>query len=711
MTDTDDDIITEAKARLKQAIDWEAYFRTNFRFDKRFDAGDSVNNFQWPNAMYLPRANMGKACLTTNKVHQHVLQVTNDARQNKPEVKISPVGNGATFGASVILEGIVRHIEYISNATDAYDCATNDQVVGGIGWWRVVTDYASDDSFDQEIFIRRISDSMSCYQDPDIKEFDGSDARFGFVFKDMARDDFNTQYPDFKDQVDDSAALGTSENEYNWYGTHENHVRVVEYYRRNEVKDRLHLLPDGKMAYESEAKKEPGLLAKLRAVSVKKRDIMRHEVEWFLCAHDQIIERREWPGKYIPLVRIIGEENVIDGILDRKGLIRAMIDSQRVYNVSNSSAIEHLSGQTKTPWLVSKEATEGLESYWNEANVKQYSVLMWNALNDAGEQTIPPPERIAAPEYAPGYQQALVQAASDMQGVSGQFEASFGQTSNERSGKAINERVRNGNNSTFHFINNRAVGIKYTGKIILDLIPKVYDTPRVLKIMGQDGTMSTVALDPQMQQAHSTEQGMDYESFSPQQVAQAINPQIGVYDVEADVGPSYGTRRMETFNAISQILMQNESLTPIIGDLLFRVADFPMSDEIAQRMQEHFNSQADPAVQQAQQTLAQQHTVMMAQGQEIEQLKSKAMVAEMQKEIDWYKAETERAKVMSAIDPDAYIPIIRQQISDMMGIPADQLIAQQMLSNSQMIQAANPNPQNMQNPSAATQNPQQNQQA
>lgn len=707
MTDTDDDIITEAKARLKQAIDWEAYFRTNFRFDKRFDAGDSVNNYQWPNAMYLPRANMGKACLTTNKVHQHVLQVTNDARQNKPEVKISPVGNGATFGASVILEGIVRHIEYISNATDAYDCATNDQVVGGIGWWRVVTDYASDDSFDQEIFIRRISDAMSIYLDPDIKEFDGSDARYGFCFKDMARDDFNKEYPEFKDQVDDSAALGTSENEYNWYGTHENHVRVVEYYRRIEVKDRLHLLPDGSLAHESEAKKEPGLLAKLRAVSLKQRDIMRHEVEWFLCANDKIIDRADWPGKYIPLVRIIGEENVIDGTLDRKGLIRAMTDSQRVYNVSNSSAIEHLSGQTKTPWLASKEATEGLEQYWDEGNIKQYSVLFWNSLNDAGEATIPPPQRIAPPEYAPGYQQALAQAANDMQGVSGMFEAQFGQTSNERSGKAINERVRNGNNSTFHFINNLAVGIKYTGKIILDLLPHVYDVPRVLKIMGQDGTMSTVALDPQMQQAHSTEVGMDYESFSPQQVAQAINPKIGLYDVEANVGPSYGTRRMETFNALTQILSQNESLTPVIGDLLFKVADFPMADEISQRMQQHFNSQADPAVQQAQQTLAQQHTVMMAQAQEIEQLKSKALTQEMQKEIDWYKAETDRAKVMSTIDPAAFIPIIRQQVSEMLGMPANQLIAQHMIENSQMIQAANPDPQQQAQTQQNTQGPQQ----
>lgn len=690
---TDEEIITEAKKRLKGAIDWEAYFRTNFRFDKRFDAGDSVNNYMWPDTLYLPRANIGKPCLTTNKVHQHVLQVTNDARQNHPEVKIRPIDGGATFKASEILEGITRHIFYISNADDAIDQATNDMVVGGIGWWRVTTAYASDESFDQDIRLERISDAMSVYLDPDIKQLDGSDAMYGFLFKDMVRDDFNKTYPDFENEVDDSAALGTSENEYNWFARpHENHVRVVEYYRRMEVKDKLHLLADGSLVHESEAKKA-NVLKEVRAGSQKSRDIMRHEVEWLLMAGDHIIDRAPWPGSTVPLVRVVGEENVIDGILDRKGLVRAMIDSARMYNVMNSAAVEYVGGQTKTNWLVSKEATEGLEQYWDDANIKTFSVLFYNALNDAGEQTIPPPERIAPPEYAPGYRDALAQASTDMMGVSGQFEASFGQQSNERSGKAINERVRNGNNSTFHFINNLAVGIRYTGRIILDLIPKVYDTPRVMKILGQDGRMATVALDPAMQQAHSEVPGMDYESFSPQQIAVAINPQIGKYDVQADVGPSFGTRRMETFNALSSILMQNESLTPIIGDLLFKAADFPMADEIAERMQEHFNSQADPAVQQAQQTLAQQHQVMTAQAQEIEQLKSKALTREMQKEIDWYKAETDRAKVMSSIDPAAFIPIIRQQVSEMLGVPANQLIAAHMMENSQMIQAANPEPQ------------------
>lgn len=692
---TDDEIITEAKERLKQCIDWEAYFRTNFRADVRMDAADSINNYAWPQTLYVPRANVGKPCLTVNKIHQHVLQVTNDARQNKPSVKITPVGNGATFKAAQVREGIVRHIEYISNAQEAYDTATNDQVVGGIGWWRLVTDYASDEGFEQEIYIRRVADSMSCYLDPDIKEFDGSDARYGFLFKDMPKDEFYKMYPDFEGKVDDSAALGNSENEYNWFARpHENHVRVVEYYCRNEIQDKLHLLADGKMVHESEAKKS-GMLKHLKANDeiVQSREVMRHEIKWFLFATDQIIETRDWKGKYIPLVRVIGEEFVCDGVLDRKGLVRGMIDSQRMYNVMNSAAVEHVGGQTKTNWLVSKEAIEGLEQYWDDNNVKTFSVLHWNSLDDAGQPTIPAPERIAPPEYAPGYQQALTQAANDMMSVSGQYEASFGQAGNERSGKAINERVRNGANSTYHFINNLAIAIEYTGRIILDLIPYIYDTKRTLRILGEDGTKTTVMLDPDLAQSHQDmPPGKDPESFTPQEVAAAINPSVGTYDVEASVGPNYGTRRQETFNAISQILMQNESLTPILGGILLRAGDFPLADEAAQRLEEHYNQQADPALQAAQQQLASQHQVMMQQAQEVEQLKSKTMVEQLQKDIDWYKAETDRLKAMAEIDPAALMPIVRQLVSEVLGTPVNPIIAAHTMENSQMIQAANPDP-------------------
>ena len=330
--DTDDDIISEAKTRFKLASDWESQTRENFRYDRRFDAQDSVNMYGWPEELYRPRLDESKPCLTVNRVHQHVLHVANDALKNKPSVTVRAVGNGATFKAAEILSGVIRHIEVNSRATDAYDCATMSMTVGGIGWWRVVTDYESDTSFSQELKIKRVPDPLSIYADIDIKEADGSDMNWAFAFSSMPKDIFDKQYPKFKDSIANSPLGEEAHDDYDWLAdSNSKHVRVVEYYRRVEKKDTLHMLPTGATVRESDAK-DVDMLDELKAPreqSIQSRDVFGHEVEWYLIGGgDQILDRNVWPGSTIPLVKITGEETVIDGILDRRGLVRSLTDSQ-----------------------------------------------------------------------------------------------------------------------------------------------------------------------------------------------------------------------------------------------------------------------------------------------------------------------------------------------------------------------------------------------
>lgn len=679
----DQDIVDEARSRFKLCSDREAFFRANFRYDRRFEAQDCTNNFGWPDDMYTARTNAGRSCLTVNKVHQHVLNVTNDAKVNRPAIKISPVSGGATFKASEILMGLVRHICYVSNADDAFDTALRDAVIGGIGYFRITTDYVSDDSFDTEVFINRIPDAMSVYLDTDIKEFDGSDARYGFIFGDWAKDEFDRTYPKFKDEVTQSAPLGISGTDDTWQSRDDDnkHVRVVEYYRKMEKKDRLHMLADGTMVHESDAK-EGDFLDILKANSIRSRAVTRDEVEWFLIANDEIIDRNIFPSKYIPIVRIVGEERCIDGILDRFGLVRAMIDSQRMYNVMSSAAVEYVGGQTKTPWIISASAIESFETYWENANRETFPYLPYNDYDDEGNREIDAPKRADAPIYAPAYQQALVQAASDMDMVSGQHEASFGQPSQERSGAAINARVSMASNATGHFIYNLAIGIRYAGKIILDVIPKIYDTRRTLRILGNDGAQSTIQIDPEMRQAHQDVPGSDDEDFSPEQISAVLNPLVGKFDVIADVSArSFATQRMETFNALAGILQQNESLVPIIGKYLFKVMDVPLADEIGDALDEHFGSQADPQLQAAQQHLAAQHGVMMQQQQEIQQLKSKILIEQQQKEIDLEKLMNERFKIVTEADPELAKVLIRHMGSQALGTDVKPILQAEAIGN------------------------------
>lgn len=690
MSKADDKILQEAKDRFKLVEDWESEARKNFVFDMQFANGDSTNLYQWPDQVSNDRGSTNRPCLTVNKTKQHCLQVINDQRQNQSQVEIRPVGNGASYEAAKVFEGIVRHIEYNSNAQDAYSNACYNQVIGGIGWWRITTDYAHDDSFDQEIYIKRVKDTLSVYLDPDIQEADGSDARYGFVFKEVPRDQFILEYSEY--QASSEAPLGGGSYDSDGWQT-KDHVRVAEYFRRTTKSDKLHELDNGMTVRESDVKDAeanlPGMMGTLAQHSVRTRDVERPTIDWYLIAGNQIIEKKEWLGKYIPLVRVVGEETVINKVLDRSGMTRPLLDPQRIYNYWTSSAVEFVALQSKTPYVTPVEAIAGYEENWANANLENKAYLPYNGLNEAG-QPIPKPERAPPPMMSQAYLDGLKLAAGEMQMVSGQYEANMGQKSNEVSGTAVEARQRQGENATYHFITRFGQAIRYTGRILVDLIPKIYDTKRVVMILAENGDQSMVDLDPNHPDAHQKMQDRDDPEFDPRAISAIFNPNVGQYEVEADIGPAYTTRRQETFNAISQIIKVNESLSPIIGDLLFKAADFPMADEIAERLHRMVPKQAlggapDPQIEQLQHMLAQQHQLMAKQTEELSIAKMKLADSSSKADLDNYRAETDRMKAVGMIDPDAMRPIIRQLVSEALGTAINPIIAAHAKENAAML--------------------------
>lgn len=639
----DERILREAKTRLEYCSQKEGECRKNFLEDLKFANGDSNNGYQWPNDIQTNRNREKRPCLTINKTHQHNLQIINDAKQNKAAIKIRPVGNEATYEASEVYEGIIRHIEYISNASDAYDTGVKFQVEGGIGYWRVVTDYVGDDTFDQEIYIRRIKDPLTVYLDPDISEIDGSDAMFGFVFTDMKRELAREKYPDFK-HVMGQAAIGDSSG---WVD--EDHVRIAEYFRRVKKKDRLISFKHpttGEQHTMLESKLPPAIAKPIIDDPISQvRGVEGYEVEWFLFIGNEIADRRPWAGTTIPIVRCIGEETIIDGKIDRKGHTRALKDPQRIYNYWSSSAVEFVALQGKSPFVGPAAAIEGYETYWREANTQNFSMLPYKHVDDDG-QPIPAPQRAQPPVFAPAYIQGMQVAQNEMGMVSGQQEATFGEKSNERSGKAINERQRAGDKATYHFTDNQAIAIRYTGKIILELIPVVYDTKRVVNIMANDGAASQVTIDPSARMAFFQQQQTTGETAKI-----ILNPKIGKYDVQADVGPAYATRRQEAFNALSQILSQSSELIPLVGDLLFKAADFPMAEEVAERLERMVPPQAKgegipPAVQQMQMQLQHNQGLLTTLMQQLAEEKNKLKAKDQMRDIDAYKAITDRLETI-----------------------------------------------------------------
>ena len=682
MSREDDDIVAEARARFNRCEEWESAARALYAEDLKFAEADSDHvDWQWPARISDDRADEARACLVINKVRQHCLQIINDARQNKAQVKVTPVGDGATFEAAQMLSGLVRHIEYQSQATEAYEAATNCQVRGGIGYWRVETDYAGDDTLDLEIFIRRIADPMTVYLDPDIRQFDGSDAKWGIVFRDRRHQEAEDDHPGLKGML---AAKPYGETG-GWLT--DDSVREAEYYRVVQDKDTLHRLDDGTTV--------KGAVPEGRT-SVKSRSIANPKVEWFKIVGQEIVDREDWPGRYVPLVRVVGEETVIDGKLDRKGHARALKDAQRMYNYWTSAAVEFVALQGKTPYIAPAQAIEGYEGYWAQANTENKAVLPYNHMDDAGRE-IPAPRRQEPPTMAQAYMSGMTIADNQLMQVSGQYQAELGRPGNEKSGVAIEQRQRQGDNATYHYIDHLAQAIRFTGRILVDLIPHVYDTPRVLKILQEDGTEQDVHIDPSMPGAHGvvpdpTPPPLDPSGQAPSEAEQVqqrvrtyLNPSVGRYFVQADVGPSFGTQRQEAFNAFEQIVSQNKELMPVIGDLMFKNADMPGADEIAERLKRMVPPQAmggpSPQVQKLQQQLqaVNQHAQGMAQHADATVAQLQQQIAALRDqlkdrggEVDnrTYEGETRRLAAIAAGDPDAFKVLIRSQLSQLLGMPA-----------------------------------------
>jgi hypothetical protein len=698
----DTEILREAKDRFERCKTWEHDAREHALFDAKFAAGDTLNLWQWDESVKAGRGN--RPTLTMNKVRQHNLQIVNDARQHKAQIKVTPTGGKATYEAAQVFSGIIRRIEYQSKAVDAYSTAIFHQVESGIGYVRVLTDYSDEQSLDMEIFIRRVADPRSIYMDPDAKDYDKADSNFAFVFTDIPRDRFDSKYG--KDEAPMPATLDHSDG---W--NDKDHVREAEYWRRSDEDDTLHKLVDGTVFKESDL--EDGEMERLKPFIVASRDIAEPVIEMFKLRGNRVVERNDWAGRYIPIVPFIGEETIIhDGgqpKMDRKGHTRALIDAQRMYNFWSSAAVEHVAMQTKAPFIASARAIDGVQQEWNEANVVNKGYLIYNDMDEAG-RPVERPERSQPPVMAQAYIQGMTISRDDMLMVSGQYQAEFGQPSNERSGVAIDARQRQSDNATAHYTDNQAKGIRQVGRIVLDLIPKIYDTERVTKIMHEDGSDADVHLDPNAQQAHQhvamTPGGP--QPISPAQAKQSddddndttdvrviFNPSVGKYDVEADVGPSFGTQRQEAFNAFSQIMAQNKEAFQVVGDFWAQNADFPGADALADRLrrglppqykpgpspqEQQLQQQLQQTTQLAQQTLQKADAHIATLQAQVVHLQEQAKDKQQEIAIDDYEAETDRLKAVGAIDPVALQMVVRQMVQDML---ATDLVHPQLMAHAQ----------------------------
>lgn len=555
------ELLETARERMSLCIDADYTDRAKAVDDLRFLAGE-----QWPAEAARQREIDGRPCMTFNRLPAFLRQVTNDQRQNTPGIKVHPVGSGADVETAEVMQGVIRHIEYSSDADVAYDTAVNSAAACGRGIFRLLTEYESPDSFNQVIRFKRERNPLNVYIDPYSQSPDGSDMRFAFINDTMSRDEFKRQYPDAK--VTDGItiqSIGDSAN--HWMP--EGQVTVAEYYWVDEKKAVLVMLSDGSTGYKEDL--DEAVAAANGITIVAQRTTTRRTIRWAKITACDVLEEAEIPCKWIPVFPVYGEELDVEGKVTRKGLVRDAKDPSQMYNFWMTSATEEVALRPKTPYIGAEGQFEVDKTKWATANAKTYPYIQYKPVTLGGVMA-PPPQRQAMADVPVGVLQMAMHAVDDLKATTGIHDASLGARGNETSGRAILARQREGDVSNFHFTDNLNRAVRHAGRCIVDMIPRIYDTARVVQIRGEDESMSSVEIN----QPVMDEQGA---------IVQVLNNlMVGKYDVTISAGPSYTTQRQEAAEGMSNLAQAWPPLMDTAGDLVVKNLDWPGAEEISERI-------------------------------------------------------------------------------------------------------------------------------
>jgi hypothetical protein len=544
------EFMAEALRRFRLAEEAEAENRKDALDDLRFYAGE-----QWPDDVKTSRSLEGRPCLVMNRLPEFVSLVVNEIKQQKPGVEVNPVGSGSDVETAEVLEGVIRHIEDRSRAEEAYDYAFKYAMICGWGYWRIATRYKKGSSGHQEIEIKRVANPFAVYLDPFSQEPDREDAKWGFVVEDLSKEEYRRRFP--KSELASLLHFNTVGNDAPGWVT-EKGVRVAEYWHVDEDED-------------------------------------ERKVVCSIINGMEVIEEYDWPGRTIPIVAVIADEMDVNGRRRVSGMVRSAKDAQRQYNFMASAATEAIALAPKAPFIGVEGAFENHEDQWRQANQRNFAYLEYKAISVAG-QPAPPPQRNSVEPPIQAMMMMVQQADNDLKATTGLYDASHGAVGPEQSARAILARQNQGGVSTLGYTTALARAIQRTGRILVDIIPKIYDAPRIERIVAPDGTVRAVGLhNSQVSGLGADEAHEAIIEAEEEAVEKIFDLGVGEYDVTISLGPSYQSKRQEAVASIMTLVNSYPNIIPIAGDILIRNMDWPGSQEIAERLQRMLPPQLQPA--------------------------------------------------------------------------------------------------------------------
>jgi hypothetical protein len=615
------DALKLMRERYERAVDADNDNRILSRSDIKFV---TVQGNQWDESQR--KARKGRPCYEFPILRSHWRQICNDQKQARPSVKVSGVEDDDKDGAD-LRQGLVRNIERCSNASKAYDVAFEEMTAGGFGAWRISTEYTDDDAFNQDIVISPLHDAVNrVWVDPDAREDSSEDAKFTFVEETISKAEFESRYP--KATISDFEGNNVGD----WFS--KDSVRIAEYWRVENVPKRIVLLSDGKTLDGDEYDKIGDELAQQGITMDRERKIVGKKViVSIVSGFEELEPAQETVFNRIPIITVYGNRGMVEGKWKYTGMVRWSRDPQKLLNYNLTTAQEIVSKQPKSPYLVTPKMLEGdgIKAMWDKSNAIDAPYLAYNPDPMApgmAPQKLPPPDM-------PQALTAMAQLSVDMLKASdGIFDASVGARSNETSGKAIMARQREGDTATFDYQDSLNNGIMATGKILVSILPKIYDTPRGVRVLGRDGAENYVKL---------------YQPVRDEQTGEMVmtnDLSAGKYDVSVSAGSSYSTQRAEFVEMMMSLSQSNPGILQVAGDLIMGAMDFPKSEEVAERLK----IMLPPPIQQMLNKDTKQTPEVMQMQQQFEQITQQAQMQmqEIQQALQECAQENEQLKAQMA---------------------------------------------------------------
>lgn len=624
------DILDEAKARFKAAVEADEEQRRLEIDDLKFCDPEG----QWPDDLRDQRNEEGRPCLTVDRTNPFIHQLVNEFRQNRPQPQVNPVGDGADKETAEILQGMIRHIAYLSNGDTAIDTAFESMGRCGRGYFRVLTEYSDPMSFEQSIVIKRIPNLHSVVLDPAFTEPDGSDAEFGFVSCWLPKEVYKKEYPSSKLtglEGSDWEAIG---DEAPGWVSDDSGVQVVEYYRRVRKPIKLYLLDDGSVVKKSEAPEG--------VVPVDQRDSFEIEVQWFKLNAIEVLDETIWPDSEIPILPMLGTELIVEGKRTWSGLIRSAKDAQRAFNFWKSAQAESIALAPRAPWVGPKGFMGNMRHLWQAANKRPIAALEYEAFDDNGNP-MPPPQRNVVEPPIMAITNAMLGAVDDLKATTGMYDPSLGNRETGQSGVAIRQLQRQGQVGNYHYTDNAARTIRRLGRILVRVAPKIYDTKRTIRIIRPDETSDTVTV--------NGPSGVVDKKTGMEKV---YDLKTGTYDVTVSVGPGYQTKRQENLALLESLMTgpMGQLLTGTAPDLVVSMMDFPIAPKLVERLKKSLPPQLQDDEGGAQQLPPQVMAQLQQSGQMIEALTARVneLTGQLREAEESNESEIRKAQIQAEAD-------------------------------------------------------------